>query len=707
MMKKQFSRGGPPKAAMAAKPVSSAGDTERRASELAFIERQLTDLRVRLDKAGTQGERDALGGQIQALETQKMALELEQVEPEIEQDFAAWLVGKGKVEDHAVTPWDRTPLMSLKAVRQYIGQFHDARWKYIRQLNRIWFKCSVNKCADASIEEIFKYYRFFIRGKLDPDNLDNIDFLRFHRELGLPDGDPMESMLDDSVFRELRGNIMKTGQAGLVEAGVVEKALREATKLESDLVRFESAFKGWKQFPDDFGPTDTYDILEKLDEDIQLLQEEGKGWTAELKHKVIQQFSAARTKTLDVKTARQKQLIDTKNDLDSVNAKLARIKMAIANMGESDFQDSNKERLIARATLEKERLEIEEAYLKKKYKNDQDKFEDQFQVKDWQDNTDYDFARFEQWLADPTESFEDIQSDDKKTRSSQKKRSLASKKKDLADMEKLRGEFVGPTDYATQSRDIALQEHQMAIQEQLNWIGDKDDNPYNEEVNDSDRLVNNTKLQLAIAKLINMKAPELSERDSGKFFAAFTKPLPVTNLMDQMAQFRDMRVMSKRRGQSIMVDAMRALRTSQFKPNDAQEEAIKNVAEYLSKNDLLEANKALEQLFSDPKWNDSADYSLKRANLRRQFMQKLANAVMRHTKAALAGIQQRYKANVSHTISELKQTWNNDDIQESATGVREALDQLEMMRSQSERYVVAWQQPLTLLQKRMTSIGLS
>ena len=110
----------------------------------------------------------------------------EDEEDDVDDHFNAWLVGKGRDIDHARTPWKRTPLLHNVGVIEHLKMFTDDRWNFIEELNGVWWDVQQ---GDASVDVLFNYYRFFVRGNLDPESLDNVDYMKFFREMkeGIPE----------------------------------------------------------------------------------------------------------------------------------------------------------------------------------------------------------------------------------------------------------------------------------------------------------------------------------------------------------------------------------------------------------------------------------------------------------------------------------------------------------------------------------------
>lgn len=207
-------------------------EAERHQRDLRNLKNRLQNLQERREVELDPEKRRALDVEIQATELDIAG------EDNIQEDFAAWLVGKGKTEDHARTPWERTPLNHNPEVVQYLQQFHDARWKFIFQLNEVLFAV---RRGDANIGQLFNYYRFFIRGKLDADDINSIDFLKFYRELGPGNAPYYEDDFIEPNSVALIDNWWLHWQK--VPLGVAESYARDRTSIRSQLVQTERLLK--------------------------------------------------------------------------------------------------------------------------------------------------------------------------------------------------------------------------------------------------------------------------------------------------------------------------------------------------------------------------------------------------------------------------------------------------------------------------------
>jgi hypothetical protein len=177
-------------------------------------------------------------------ETRLMSLQVEgqtEEDANFDQDFAKWLLGKGRAQDHARTPWKRTPLTYNDNVVKYLKLYTDSKWKYINQLNDVFQECDTGGTYDTSIKVFFQYYRFFVRGQLDPDDMSSFNFLPFFDELLWAENDELKLVPAD-LKEQLNSYSMKShmvGGGGIVEFGFLEGAAAQASKLRSQLTQSE------------------------------------------------------------------------------------------------------------------------------------------------------------------------------------------------------------------------------------------------------------------------------------------------------------------------------------------------------------------------------------------------------------------------------------------------------------------------------------
>lgn len=165
----------------------------------------------------------------------------EDEEDDVDDHFNAWLVGKGRDIDHARTPWKRTPLLHNVGVIEHLKMFTDDRWNFIEELNGVWWDVQQ---GDASVDVLFNYYRFFVRGNLDPESLDNVDYMKFFREMkeGIP-----EKLKPDTRFVQ-QGTIdtlnnwalgRGTARSGFVDLDAAEQARVGLRQAEQTLLKIE------------------------------------------------------------------------------------------------------------------------------------------------------------------------------------------------------------------------------------------------------------------------------------------------------------------------------------------------------------------------------------------------------------------------------------------------------------------------------------
>lgn len=75
-------------------------------------------------------------------------------------DFARWLQGKGKEEDHVVTPWYRSPLMN-DSVDKYLMAFVQEKMDFLKAIDKLRVK------GFLGLDDVYEYYLYFkyiIRG---------------------------------------------------------------------------------------------------------------------------------------------------------------------------------------------------------------------------------------------------------------------------------------------------------------------------------------------------------------------------------------------------------------------------------------------------------------------------------------------------------------------------------------------------------------
>lgn len=80
-------------------------------------------------------------------------------EQEYQDDFNAWLRGKGKHADHCRTPWQRTPLVTLPGVADYLERGYKEKWKLMTEMAVM----ELRKVTDLRSAE--RYFKYIIRGK--------------------------------------------------------------------------------------------------------------------------------------------------------------------------------------------------------------------------------------------------------------------------------------------------------------------------------------------------------------------------------------------------------------------------------------------------------------------------------------------------------------------------------------------------------------
>ena len=174
-------------------------------------------------------------------------------EDQVEEDFNKWLVGKGRAEDHMRTPWERTPLVFNPSVRDYLKSFTDKKWEVTQKLNQVFWE--VQK-GDPDVETLFHYYRYFVRGNLDPDSLDNVDFLSFWRELfELPTKYGADAPEELRLLEKNVTELLDTwwfDRDGNVPTGRAEVIISRETNVKQALLRAEKALtspsgKEWEE----------------------------------------------------------------------------------------------------------------------------------------------------------------------------------------------------------------------------------------------------------------------------------------------------------------------------------------------------------------------------------------------------------------------------------------------------------------------------
>ena len=77
------------------------------------------------------------------------------------QDFDKWLIGRGREEDHARTPWQRTPLTTLPGVRDYLEPKITQHYDYMKFLEKLQMSKPIN------LQQARLYYKYIVRGGED------------------------------------------------------------------------------------------------------------------------------------------------------------------------------------------------------------------------------------------------------------------------------------------------------------------------------------------------------------------------------------------------------------------------------------------------------------------------------------------------------------------------------------------------------------
>lgn len=198
----------------------------------------------------TDDQKRAATEALQALET---ASDLDEIQ--MEEDFQAWLLGKGRTEDHMRTPWGRTPLTHNEDVVRYCKQFTDKRQEFFDELTKIWLNI---ESGNPSIKDLFMYYRFFVRGKLDPDSMDDLDYMSFWREMTSKtwaqdnQKNPNLEFVDKEVLKILdTPHSLRTGKTYQVRGqdggqllGAQERGLFRATQVKQTLLVAAEVLRG-------------------------------------------------------------------------------------------------------------------------------------------------------------------------------------------------------------------------------------------------------------------------------------------------------------------------------------------------------------------------------------------------------------------------------------------------------------------------------
>ncbi|KAN0045654.1 hypothetical protein ACTA71_006032 [Dictyostelium dimigraforme] len=79
-------------------------------------------------------------------------------------DFNRWLVGKGKEEDHALTPWSRKPLTNVHpSITEYIKGLVGKRHDFLSEI----IKLKTFIFTDLNLDNAYLYFKYIIRGRMD------------------------------------------------------------------------------------------------------------------------------------------------------------------------------------------------------------------------------------------------------------------------------------------------------------------------------------------------------------------------------------------------------------------------------------------------------------------------------------------------------------------------------------------------------------
>ncbi|KAM9986746.1 hypothetical protein ACTFIY_011122 [Dictyostelium cf. discoideum] len=79
-------------------------------------------------------------------------------------DFNRWLVGKGKEEDHALTPWSRQPLTNVHpSITEYIKGFVSKRHDFLAEI----IKLKTFIFTDLNLDNAYLYFKYIVRGRMD------------------------------------------------------------------------------------------------------------------------------------------------------------------------------------------------------------------------------------------------------------------------------------------------------------------------------------------------------------------------------------------------------------------------------------------------------------------------------------------------------------------------------------------------------------
>ena len=77
---------------------------------------------------------------------------------ERERDFNMWLLGRGREEDHAKTPWQRTPLITLPGVKELLTPHIAERYDIMKYLEKLVAS------GPTDVNTARQYYKYIIRG---------------------------------------------------------------------------------------------------------------------------------------------------------------------------------------------------------------------------------------------------------------------------------------------------------------------------------------------------------------------------------------------------------------------------------------------------------------------------------------------------------------------------------------------------------------
>eukprot|EP01132_Coremiostelium_polycephalum_P004205 gene4205-5266_t len=141
--------------------MKSGGGKEKRDS--ALIRSEISELQKEFEQSTDSKRKELLKHQIMVLNEELLSPDLGALDQFLD-DFNRWLLGRGKQEDHELTPWGRLPLSNVDpSISEYLMGFYTKRQNFLQELMKLKNYAIFN----LDLNTAYLYFKYIIRGKLD------------------------------------------------------------------------------------------------------------------------------------------------------------------------------------------------------------------------------------------------------------------------------------------------------------------------------------------------------------------------------------------------------------------------------------------------------------------------------------------------------------------------------------------------------------